>query len=98
MRKLKRRSKLSKALDAIEKVPNPKKKFVKYRWNEHHVKLDQHNQIILRQVGNQDKFELSITHNGWQFNTIRMTREDVREIYKLFQELFITLHNQDKEG
>ena len=96
--KLKRRSKLVKALDTIEKVPF-KKKVVKYRWNEHHIKLDKDNQIILRQVANQDKFELSIMHKerftSSPWNTVRMTREDVREVYKLMQELFISLSRQD---
>ena len=74
-----------------------KKKLVKYRWNEHHIKLDKDNQIILRQVANQDKFELSITHNGYQWYTIRMTRDDVNQVYKLMQELFIKLKQQDKD-
>jgi len=103
MVKLKRRSKLAKALDTIEKVPF-KKKVVKYKWNEHHVKLNKDNQIILRQVANQDNFELSIMHGGYQkyeqgltnrWKTIRMTREDVYQVYKMMQELFITLNNQD---
>jgi len=93
-RTLKRRSKLAKALDIIEKVPF-KKKVVKYKWNEHHVKLDKDNQIILRQVANQNNFELSVVHNGWQWNTILMTRDDVDQVYKMMQELFITLNHQD---
>ena len=97
MVKLKRRTKLAKALDTIEKVPF-KKKVVKYKWNEHHVKLDKDNQIILRQVSNQQNFELSITHNAYQWHTIRMTREDVDQVYKLMQELFITLNDQDRVG
>ena len=73
-----------------------KKKVVRYRWNEHHIKISKDNQIILRQVANQDNFELSIMHNGYQWHTIRMTRDDVEQAYKIMQKLFIELNKQDR--
>ena len=66
-----------------------RKKKLKYYWQEHLVKITEQSQVKLRQTPNQDTFELSITSNGYQWNTVILNPEQVIQAYKLMQHLYI---------